>query len=114
MTIADAPSFDTDQLPGVASGFGSGVSDIGSLDVAAIGQTIWNNEEGGTKSIFIGQSGGVYDTAPTLAVTSFGGDNNLAPEEPTRQGGYYAASITISAILPVFVPLPRQRPAQRM
>lgn len=95
LAIADAPSFDTDQLPGVASGFGSGVSsDIGALNVANIGQTIWTNEEGGTKSIFIGQSGSVYDTAPTPKdVTSFGNIRGLAPEEPTRQGGYYAASV---------------------
>lgn len=88
--IADAPSFDTDQLPGVDTNFGSGISsDIGSLNVASIGQLIWNNEDGpGTKNIFIGQSGSVYDTAPTpKSVNSFGNIRGLAPEEPTRQGG---------------------------
>ncbi|MCP5421196.1 MAG: hypothetical protein H6969_12015 [Gammaproteobacteria bacterium] len=96
LVIADAPSFDTDQLPGVDTNFGSGISsDIGSLNVASIGQLIWNNEDGpGTKNIFIGQSGSVYDTAPTpKSVNSFGNIRGLAPEEPTRQGGYYAASV---------------------
>lgn len=98
LVIADAPSFDTDQLPGVDTNFGSGVSsDIGSLDVASIGSFIWNQEEGGAKSIFIGESRSntpPYDTAPTPKnVTSFGNIRGLAPEEPTRQGGYYAASV---------------------
>lgn len=96
LVIADAPSFDTDQLPGVDVNFGSGISsDIGSLNVASIGQLIWNNEDGpGAKNIFIGQSGNVYDTAPTpKSVNSFGNIRGLAPEEPTRQGGYYAASV---------------------
>jgi len=96
VVIADLPSFDTDQLPGVDSNFGSGISsDIGNLNVASIGQTIWNNEEGGTtEKIFIGQSGNVYDTAPTPKdVSSFGNIRGLSPEEPTRQGGYYAASL---------------------
>ena len=99
IVIADIPSFDTDQLPGTA--FGSGISsDIGTLNVAEIGQLIWNNEvisgteKGGTHNIFIGQSGSTYDTAPTpKSVSSFGNIRGLSPEEPTREGGYYAASV---------------------
>ncbi len=95
VVIADLPSFDTDQLPGVDSNFGSGISsDIGNLNVASLGQIIWNNEEGGTKKIFIGQSGSTFDSAPTPKdVSSFGNIRGLAPEEPTRQGGYYAAAL---------------------
>jgi len=95
VVIADIPSFDTDQLPGVNTNFGTGIgSDIGSLSVSSIGETIWDEEEGGTKNIFIGQSGSVYDTAPTpKSVDSFGDIRGLSPEEPTRQGGYYAASV---------------------
>lgn len=95
VVIADIPSFDTDQLPGVDSNFGTGIgSDIGSLDVESIGETIWDEEEGGAKNVFIGQSGSVYDTAPTpKSVDSFGNIRGLSPEEPTRQGGYYAASV---------------------
>ena len=97
LVIADAPSFDTDQLPGVDGNFGSGIgSDIGSLNVAALGDFIWSQEEGegSAESVFIGQSGNNYDTAPTpKTVTSFGNIRGLAPEEPTRQGGYYAASV---------------------
>lgn len=99
IVIADIPSFDTDQLPGTA--FGSGISsDIGNLNVAAIGQLIWDNEvisgtgKGGTHNIFIGQSGSLYDTAPTpKSANSFGNIRGLSPEEPTREGGYYAASV---------------------
>ena len=94
LVIADAPSFDTNHLPGAA--FGSTISgDISGLDVAAIGGVIWNAEEGsGEKSIFIGQSGSLYDNAPTpKPVSSFGNIRGLSPEEPTREGGYYAASV---------------------
>ena len=95
VVIADIPSFDTNQLPGIASDFGTGItSDIGSLGVASIGETIWDNEQGGAKNIFIGQSGNVYDTAPTpKSADSFGNIRGISPEEPTRQGGYYAASV---------------------
>lgn len=99
IVIADIPSFDTDQLPGTAFGTGIG-SDIGNLNVAAIGQLIWNNEiisgtgTGGTHNIFIGESGSVADSAPTpKSVSSFGNIRGLSPEEPTREGGYYAASV---------------------
>ena len=97
LVIADAPSFDTDQLPGVDANFGIGISsDISGLDVASIGGLIWDNEDGksGTKNIFIGQSKNDNDSAPTpKSVDSFGNIRGLAPEEPTRQGGYYAASV---------------------
>jgi type IV pilus assembly protein PilY1 len=92
------PSYDSDQLPG--SAFGSTISsDLpGSLDVSALGQTIWNNELGaGTHKIFIGHSlsnAPAYDNAPTVKdATSFGNIRGLAPEEPTKRGSYYSASV---------------------
>ncbi|NJM11548.1 MAG: hypothetical protein HC889_06400 [Synechococcaceae cyanobacterium SM1_2_3] len=97
IVIADAPSFDSDQLPGASFGSSGLTSDIGSLNVTTLGQTIWNGELGGSKNIFIGQSNSndpTYDTAPTpKTVTSFGNIRGLAPEEPTREGSYYAASV---------------------
>jgi type IV pilus assembly protein PilY1 len=87
-------SYDTDQLPGVDASFGSFGGDVTGLNVASIGQTIWNSEIGGTHKYFIGQSGASADDAPTPKdVSSFGNIRGLAPEEPTKQGGYYAASV---------------------
>jgi type IV pilus assembly protein PilY1 len=86
------PSYDTDQLPGTA--FGSFSGTLGTLNVATLGQKIWDNEFGGEQSVFIGQSGTVSNGAPTpKAVTSFGNIRGLSPEEPTKRGGYYAASV---------------------
>ena len=86
------PSYDTDQVPGAT--FGSFSGDMGSLNVTTLGQTIWNGEAGGSGLHFIGQSGGVYDGAPSpKTVSSFGNIRGLAPEEPTKNGGYYSASV---------------------
>jgi type IV pilus assembly protein PilY1 len=89
-------SYDTDQLPGVDANFGSGItSDIpGTLNVSSEATAIWNAEVGGSGSYFIGQSGANYDGAPSAkTVSSFASIRGLSPEEPTKQGGYYAASI---------------------
>ena len=90
--VSDAPSYDSDQLPG--STFAGGFGDtLGSLNVTSLGQTIWNNEAGGGLH-FIGQSGGIYDGAPTpKTVSSFGNIRGLAPEEPTKEGSFNAASV---------------------
>lgn len=87
------PSYDSDQLPGTAFGSFSGDA-LGGLDVSTIGQTIWNHEFGGQRNVFIGQSGSISDGAPTpKTVTSFGNIRGLAPEEPTKLGSYYSASV---------------------
>ncbi len=86
------PSYDSDELPG--SAFGSAGDNLGGMNVSAIAQQIWNAEVGGSKQVFIGQSGAVFDGAPTpKTVSSFGNIRGLAPEEPTKQGSYYAASV---------------------
>ncbi len=85
-------SYDTDKLPGTR--FGGFTGDVSGLDVGALGDQIWANEMGGASTHFIGQSGGLYDGAPTpKSVSSFGNIRGLTPEEPTKQGGYYAASV---------------------
>ena len=87
------PSYDTDDLPGSAFP-GAGGDDVGGLDVANLGQEIWDVEWDGPETIFIGESGAVSDGAPTPKdATSFGNIRGLAPEEPTKQGGYYSASV---------------------
>ena len=86
------PSYDTDQVPGTS--FGSFSGDISGFNASTLGSTIWSNEFGGSKNVFIGQSGNVSDGAPTAkTVTSFANARGLSPEEPTKQGGYYAASV---------------------
>ncbi|WP_425358613.1 PilC/PilY family type IV pilus protein [Syntrophotalea carbinolica] len=90
------PSYDTGQLPG--SYFNSFSGDVSDLDVDSLGQKIWGHEYGSDQKIFIGQSGSVYDGAPTpKAAESFGSVRGLAPEEPTKHGGYYAGSISLFA-----------------
>jgi len=86
------PSFDSDQLPG--SFFASFGGSLLNLHVATMGQTIADFEPGIRGLRFIGQSGTHFDGAPTAkTVTSLGNIRGLSPEEPTKQGSYYAASV---------------------
>jgi type IV pilus assembly protein PilY1 len=96
LTISDTNvSYDSDQLPGVDSNFGSGISsDLSGLNVSTVAKFITDNEPSTTGQKFIGQSGGTIDAAPTAKnVTSLGNIRGLAPEEPTKRGSYYAASV---------------------
>ncbi len=87
------PSYDTDDIPG--SAFSSFSGDLSGFSARSLGDTIWRHEVGGARQHFIGQSGSLYDGAPTAkTVTSFGSIRGLAPEEPTKEGGYYSASAT--------------------
>ncbi len=94
LVISDVnPSYDTDKLPG--SYFNSFSGDLTGLDVSSAADTIWAGETEAT-DVFIGQSGSTYDGAPTpKTVTSFSNIRGLTPEEPTRQGGYYSASVAL-------------------
>lgn len=86
------PSYDSDQLPGNA--FNSFTGDLSNLNVQALGDTIWNQEFGQSILSFIGQSGSQNDSSPTpKTVTSFGNIRGLTPDETTKQGSYYAASV---------------------
>ena len=94
LVISDVnPSYDTDKLPG--SYFNSFSGDLTGLDISSSADTIWAGETEAT-NIFIGQSGSVYDGAPTpKTATGFSNIRGLAPEEPTKQGGYYAAAAAL-------------------
>jgi len=104
LAISDInPSYDSDYLPGAdaefqESGFSGDSSFNGeTLDVKDEAQTIWNNEPD-SSPVFIGQSGSTYDGAPTpKTVAGFGSMRGLAPEEPTKQGSYYSASVSYFA-----------------
>lgn len=93
LVISDVnPSYDSDSVPG--SYFGGMSDDIGSVNVSNLASTIWANEFGAARNHFIGQSGANYDGAPTAkTVSSFSNIRGLSPEEPTKQGSYYSASI---------------------
>jgi type IV pilus assembly protein PilY1 len=106
IVISDiSPNFDTDQLPGrygyttpstLPSFSGTTSLNSNAIDVSGLGDTIWTGEFGAgvTNNFFIGQSADNYDGAPTAkSANSFGNIRGLAPEEPSQQGGFYAASI---------------------
>lgn len=88
------PSYDSN-LPG--SPFATVAADaaVPGFNAATEGGAIWSNEFGASsRNIFIGQVGGSTDGAPTAKVaSSFGNIRGLAPEEPTKEGTYYAASV---------------------
>lgn len=95
LTISDINlSYDTDKVPGTA--FASFSGDLPGLDAATLAGTIWAEEEQSNPA-FIGHSldnTPPYDGAPTAkTVTSLGRIRGLSPEEPTKQGGFYAASV---------------------
>ena len=109
LVISDInPSFDTDQLPGSyflgdtnnpkdksGNSLATPTFDLSDLNVADRADTIWNGEKAneGT-NVFIGQSQSTYDGAPTAkTIDNFKNIRGLTPEEPSRQGGYYAASV---------------------
>lgn len=96
LVISDInPSFDTDQLPG--SSFASFAGDLPGLNVSTLADTIWAGESE-SSLIFIGESNGVYDGSPSAKIAnSFKNIRGLSPEEPTKQGGYYSASVAMYA-----------------
>lgn len=91
-------SYDGD-VPG--SDFGDAVTLTGlvprlsGFDAGDQGDQIWAAEFGaGPKNVFIGEAAGVTDNAPTLkSASSLGNIRGLAPEEPTKGGTYYSASV---------------------
>ena len=89
-------SYDTDQLPGISSSFGSGlVGDLPGLNVSTLADTIWAGESEAT-NVFIGQSGTLTDDTPSpKPASSFKNIRGLAPEEPAKKGGYYAGSVAL-------------------
>lgn len=91
------PSYDY-KLPGshwstAVSGAGN-PSSISSLDVSAEADKIWEKEGSPSGPVFIGESNGISDGAPTAkAISNFSTIRGLSPEEPTKQGTYYSAAV---------------------
>ncbi len=88
------PSYDSDQLPGVNTNFGAGItSDLSGLNVSTEAAAI-SSMEGITGDKFIGQSSNVVDGVCSVkSVTGLGTLRGLCPEEPTKLGSYYSASV---------------------
>lgn len=88
------PSFDTDQLPGINSHFGSGLpTDLSNLNVSTLADEI-STAEGLSGDKYIGQSEATFDgICSEKDVTSLGSIRGLCPEEPTKRGGYYSAAV---------------------
>ena len=101
MVIADPlTSFDSDQLPGAVfdpmGGFGNvlGTSDLMGLNVKTESDTIWAAEGLGSRKIFIGQVGALYDGNPTAKTAdTFANIIGHAPDETQSRGGYYSAAV---------------------
>ncbi|QDL54234.1 pilus assembly protein [Rhodoferax aquaticus] len=98
LTISDInPSYDSDQLPGSQYKDSKGKpfsGDVSGLDVSKEADTISSNESSIVGKRFIGESKGVFDSAPSAKdVESLKNIRGLAPEEPTKQGSYYSASV---------------------
>jgi type IV pilus assembly protein PilY1 len=110
LTISDTNiSFDSDQLPGVNTNFStstfstdlsgrnifSNSTTLVNLNVSTVADSITGFEPSVTGLKFIGQSDAAFDSAPTAkSVNSLSSIRGLAPEEPTKRGSYYAASVS--------------------
>lgn len=93
MVLSDIyPTFDSDQLPG--SQWETSLSDtLTDINVTVLADTI-SSEEGGFSDHFIGQSNAANNGACTAkSVSGLGYIRGLCPEEPNKQGSYYAASV---------------------
>ncbi|RMF18735.1 MAG: fimbrial assembly protein [Gammaproteobacteria bacterium] len=99
------PSYDSDNLPG--SQFNSAFTgDLPGLDVTREGDTISVNEADVVGKHFIGESytagGSVHEkdsAGKPKQVDSLGRIRGLAPEEPTKLGSYYSASVAYWAFM---------------
>jgi type IV pilus assembly protein PilY1 len=95
MVISDVNvNYDSNQLPGVDSNFGSFTGDLPNLNVSTLVNTIGTNESLSGKDWFIGQRGDYTDfvcTSKTIANLS--SIRGLCPQEPTLQGSYYSAAV---------------------
>jgi type IV pilus assembly protein PilY1 len=90
------PSYDADQLPG--SAFSSWAEEtLGAASTALNVQTLLttiSSNESISGDYYIGQLGSTYDSSCSpKTVTSLSNVRGLCPEEPTKQGSYYSASV---------------------
>lgn len=93
-SATSTPIFDTDQLPGIDSKFGTGLTsnDLTGFNAKTLADAIAAGEKvSGSK--YIGQNGSSFDGIYGETITGLGDIRGLCPEEPTKQGGYYSAAV---------------------
>ncbi len=84
-------SYDSDSVPG--SSFSSFSGDLNNLNVSSLADII-SSTENISGSYFIGQSGSFTDyICSAKSMSSLKNIRGLCPEEPTKQGSFYPASI---------------------
>lgn len=93
------PSYDSDQLPGVNSGFAGSpafTDTFGTFSAENLANQISDNEPGISGNKYIGQSQGstVDNICSPKTVDGFGDIRGLCPEEPTKMGGYYSSAVS--------------------
>ena len=89
-----SPSFDSDKVPGNAFG-GCGQRRL-AASTRRRSATHLGRRDRRLGPDFIGQSGAIYDGAPTpKTVNSFANIRGLSPEAPAKEGSYYAASVAL-------------------
>jgi type IV pilus assembly protein PilY1 len=96
------PSFDSDRVPGTSFGsYSDSLGNLTGLNVTTVADAITGIENRVAAStitgrqFFVGQSGtAASDNAPTpKTVQGLGTVRGLAPDEPSKQGSFYSASI---------------------
>jgi type IV pilus assembly protein PilY1 len=99
ITLSDvSPSYDSDQLPGIDSPFGTFTEAAGQgltgINVKTLADAIGTTEGINGSNAFIGQSGATLDfICSSKLVSAFGSIRGLCPEEPTKKGSYYSAAV---------------------
>lgn len=85
------------KMPGSHWATFSGSSDpapVNGFNASTEADQVWSAEGGGTQRVFIGESNDVADNAPTPKdVSNLSTVRGQSPEEPSKQGTYYAASV---------------------
>lgn len=87
-------SYDSDQMPGTYFGGNFSQNNLNNFNALTETTAMMPYEESARGSHFIGQSNTSFDSAPSPKnVDNLGNIRGLAPEEPTKQGSYYAAAV---------------------
>lgn len=87
------PTYDSDQLPGSFFGSAPAPDDLADLDAGELADRIFH-EEGEAGAHYMGQVGSTDDdSCLPKDMSGFGNARGLCPEEPTKQGSYYASGV---------------------
>lgn len=88
------PSYDSNLPGGWSSPTFTLPSNLTAFNMGTVGQSIWNAEFGGSRTVFIGDNG-TTDGAPTAKnASSFGNIRGLSPEEPSKEGSFSSSAVS--------------------